>query len=79
MCMPDRDALVTELAGNENRYLLVRPATGLHRGYEAVNVWNGDIKKRGEKDELVEWARNYAAHSSSFDYVLDVHEPKEDD
>lgn len=75
--MPDRDALIDELAGNENRYLLVRPGGGLYGSHEAVNVWNGDTLRRGEKDELIEWARDYIVHSTSFDYVLVVHGAKE--
>lgn len=76
--MPDRDNIIDALAADENRYIAVRPAGGLRGGYEAVNVWNGDIMRRGEKSELTEWARDKAAWSSSFDYVVEVHAPKKD-
>lgn len=81
--MGDGESLVSELAGNENRYLLVRPSSALYGGYEVVNVWNGDVKRRGmDKDDAVQYARERAQTSSSFDFVLEVHEPmpiEEDD
>jgi len=71
--MGDGDAIIDALAARENRYILVRPAGGLRSGHEAINVWNGDVMRRGDKDELVEWARDYLVHSNSFDRVLEVH------
>lgn len=71
--MPDREALVEELAGDENRYLLVRPSGGLRGGYEVVNVWNGDIKWRFQNhEEAVEKAEWYLERTDSFDHVLVV-------
>lgn len=73
--MGDGDAIVDALAAKENRYILVRPAGGLSTGYEAVNVWNGDVLKRADdKEGVVDFARGYAVESTSFDYVLEVHE-----
>jgi hypothetical protein len=77
--MPDGDAIVDALAANENRYLLVRPGGGLRGDWEVVNVWNGDIKFRGEKDECTGYAKDVAEHSQSFDYVLEVRDPEVSD
>jgi hypothetical protein len=73
--MGDGEALIEELAGNDNRYILVRPCGGLYGGYEVVNVWNGDVKWRGlTKDAAMEKAQEWLKRSASFDHIIEVHE-----
>jgi len=72
--MGDGDKIIDELAARQNNYLIVRPASRLHSGYEAVNVWNSDVKRSGEKEAVTWWERDHITHSSHFDYVLEVHD-----